>query len=94
MKFKIYYFSLTNKTFNLPANVISGGVNATSQLNAIKKFIKINNIQKTLFLTPKLDYELEIKKGIKQSKIKVYKHFIYDTEPTKTDCTNRKNYKL
>ena len=87
---------MTNKTLDLPANVISGGVNATSQLNAIKKFIKINNIQKTLFLTPKLDYELEIKKGIKQSKIKVYKHFIYDTEPTKLTAQIEKitNYKI
>ena len=61
---------MTNKTLDLPANVISGGVNATSQLNAIKKFIKINNIQKTLFLTPKLDYELEIKKELNNQKLK------------------------
>ena len=32
--------TLTNKTLNLPKNVISGGVNATSQLKAIKKHQK------------------------------------------------------
>ena len=79
----VTFLSLTNKTINLPSNVISSGVNASSQINAIKKFIKINEIKKTIFLTPKLDYEVEIKKAIKQSKIKISKHYIYDTEPTK-----------
>ncbi len=90
------FLSLTNKTLNLPKNVISGGVNATSQLNAIKKFIKSNEIKKTIFLTPKLDYEPEIKKAIKESKIKTFKHFIYDTEPTKLTAQIEKitNYKI
>tara|TARA_B100001057_G_scaffold426233_1_gene450175 strand:- start:3214 stop:4368 length:1155 start_codon:yes stop_codon:yes gene_type:complete len=79
----ITFLSLTNKTLNLPKNVISAGINAASQLNAIKKFIKENDIKKTIFLTPKLDYEGEIKKAIKQSKLQVSKHYIYDTEPTK-----------
>ena len=75
----ITFVSLTNKTLDLPKNVISSGVNATSQLNAIKKFIKLNDINKTIFLTPKLDYEAEIKKAVKQSKIKISKHYSYDT---------------
>ena len=92
----IIFVSLTNKTLNLPDNVISGGVNATSQLNTIKKFIKLNDIKKTIFLTPKLDYEIEIKKAIKQSKIRFYKHYIYDTEPTKLTAQIEKitNYKI
>ena len=91
----IIFVSLTNKTLNLPKNVISGGVNATSQLNTIKKFIKLNEIKKSIFLTPKLDYEPEIKKAIKQSKIKIYRHHIYDTEPTKLTAQIEKitNYK-
>lgn len=56
------FVSLTNQTLGLPKNVISGGVNATSQLNSIKKFIKENNIKKTILLTPNLDYKEEIKK--------------------------------
>ncbi len=78
----ITFISLTNKTIDLPENVISSGINSTSQLNAIKKFIEINELKKTIFLTPKLDYEIEIKKSIKESKIKISKHHIYDVDPT------------
>ena len=93
---EITFLSLTNKTLNLPSNVISAGVNATSQLNAIKKFIELNEINKTILLTPKLDYEDEIKKAIKSSKIKILKHYIYDTEPTKLTAQIEKitNYKI
>ena len=92
----IIFVSLTNKTLDLPYNTISGGVNATSQLDAIKKFIEFNKLKRTVFLTPKLDYEREIKKAIKQSKIKIYKHYIYDTEPTKLTAQIEKitNYKI
>ena len=45
------FLSLTNKTENLPNNVVSSGVNATSQLNAIKKFLESNDFKKTIFLT-------------------------------------------
>ena len=79
----VIFLSLTNQTLNLPKNVISSGINATSQLNTIKKFLESNEIKKTIFLTPKLNYENEVKKAIKQSKIKIYKHYSYDTEPTK-----------
>jgi len=77
------FLSLTNKILDLPKNVISAGINSTSQLNTIKKFLKINKIRKTIFLTPMQDYEFEIKKGIKNSKIKIYKEYVYNTEPTK-----------
>ena len=77
------FLSLTNKTLDLPKNVISAGINSTSQFNTIKKFLEINNIQKTVFLTPIQDYEFEIKEGMKYSKIKIYKDYEYNTEPTK-----------
>ncbi|MFL2884525.1 MAG: ABC transporter substrate-binding protein [Candidatus Pelagibacter sp.] len=77
------FLSLTNKTLDLPKNVISAGINSTSQLNTIKKFLELNKIKKTIFLTPMQNYEFEIRKGIKNSKIKIYKNYIYDTEPTK-----------
>jgi len=91
----IIFLSLTNQTENVPKNVISSGVNSISQINTIKKFIELNDIKKTIFLTPDLNYKLEIKKAIKQSKIKIFKHYIYDTEPTKLtkqieDITNYK----
>ena len=93
---EMIFLSLTNKTTNLPSNVISSGVNATSQLNTIKKFLKSNEINKTIFLTPKLEYESEIKKAIKESKIKISKQYLYDTEPTKLTSQIEKitNYKI
>ena len=92
---EITFLALTNKTLDLPKNVISTGINATSQLSAINKFIKKNEIKKTILLTPNLDYKDEIKKAIKQSKIKTSKHYIYDTEPTKLTAQIEKitNYK-
>ncbi len=41
------------------------------------------DINKTIFLTPIQDYEFEIKKGIKNSKIKIFKEYVYNNEPTK-----------
>ena len=79
----ITFLSLTNKTLDLPKNVISSGINSTSQLNTIKKFLKLNDIKKTIFLIPNLNYDLEIKKGIKDSKLKSFKKYDYDIEPTK-----------
>ena len=77
------FLSFTNKTLDLPRNVISTGINSTSQLNTIKKFIEQNEIKKSIFLIPKLNYDLEIKQGIKKSKIKTFKQYYYDIEPTK-----------
>ncbi len=92
----LIFLSFTNKTLDLPKNIISSGVNATSQMKSIKKFLEINEIKKTIFLTPELDYKDEIKKAIKDSKIKIFKHHIYDTEPTKLTNQIEKitNYKI
>ena len=77
------FLSLTNKTLDLPKNVISAGINSTSQFNTIKKFLEKNNVERTIFLTPIREYEFEIKKGMKDSKIKTYKEYDYNTDPTK-----------
>ena len=79
----ITFLSLTNKTLDLHNNIISSGINSTSQLNTIKKFLEKNKIKKTIFLIPNLNYNLEIKKGIKGSKIKFFKQYNYDIDPTK-----------
>ena len=79
----LIFLSLTNKTLDLPTNVISAGINSTSQIGTIKKFLELNNVQKTIFLTPIRNYEFEVKKGIKDSKIRIYKNYVYNTEPTK-----------
>ena len=77
------FLSFTNKTLDLPKNVISTGINSTSQLNTIKKFVELNEIEKTVFLIPNSNYNLEIKQGIKNSKVKTHKKYFYDIEPTK-----------
>ena len=80
---EITFLALTNKNDNFSKNVINAGINATSQLNAIKKFIKLNKIKKTIFLTPDINYKSEIKKAISNSKIKIIENYIYNTDPTK-----------
>ena len=90
------FLSLTNKTLNLPKNVISAGINSTSQLNTINKFLKMNNIKRTIFLTPMEDYEFEVKNGVKNSKIKIFKDYVYNTDPTKltSQIEEITNYKI
>ena len=80
---ELIFLSLTNKSDNSSKNIINAGINATSQLNAIKKFIELNEIKKTIFLTPDVNYKNEIKKALSGSKIKIMKNYLYDTDPTK-----------
>ena len=80
---EITFISLTNKGGNKSKNIINAGINATSQLNGIKKFIEINQINKTIFLTPDVNYKSEIENAIDKSKIKILANYIYKTDPTK-----------
>ena len=82
---KLTFLSLTNKNSNNNGskNIINSGINATSQLNAIQKFIKLNKIKKTIFLTPDVNYKDEVKRAISNSKIKIIENYIYNTDPTK-----------
>ena len=80
---EITFLALTNKNNNFSKNIINAGINATSQLNAIKKFMKINEIKKTIFLTPDVSFKNEIEEAISNSKIKILENYIYDTDPTK-----------
>jgi len=76
------FISLTNKIYGNPSNVISAGVNAISQINTIKKYKKLNNLERSIFLIPKTDYKKEIDLAIKKTNIKLKDKFYYDTEPT------------
>ena len=80
---ELTFLSLTNKSNHNSKNIINAGINATSQLNAIKRFIELNGIKKTIFLTPDVGYKNEIKDAIFNSKIKITENFIYNTDPTK-----------
>ena len=92
---EITFLSLTNKNKNFSKNIINAGINATSQLKAINKFIKLNDIKKTIFLTPDGNYTEEIKSAILYSKIKLLKNHVYNTDPTKLTSQIEKitNYK-
>jgi len=76
------FISLTNKIYGNPSNVISAGVNAISQVNTIKKFIKFRNLERSIFLIPKTDYKKEVDLAIIKTNIKLKDKFFYDTDPT------------
>ena len=76
------FISLTNKIYGNPSNVISAGVNAISQVNTIKKFIKFRNLERSIFLIPKTDYKKEIDLAIIKTNIKLKDKFYYDADPT------------
>jgi len=76
------FISLTNKTNNIPNNVISLGVNATSQINTIISFLKKQNLKKTIFLIPKTNYETEIRNSIIKTNYNFSKIYTYDINPT------------
>ena len=80
---EITFLALTNKNNNFSKNIINAGINATSQLRAIDRFIKLEKIKKTIFLTPDIGFKNEIEVAISRSKIKVKKNYIYNTDPTK-----------
>jgi len=80
---ELTFLALTNKNDNFSKNIINAGINATSQLNAIKRFVELNKIKKTIFLTPDVSFKNEIEKAISNSKIKILKNYIYNTDPTK-----------
>ena len=80
---ELTFLSLTNKSDNGSKNIINAGINAASQLKAIKKFLQLNKIKKTIFLIPDVDYKDEVKRAISISKIRVIKNYIYNTDPTK-----------
>ena len=79
---EVTFLSLTNKLTDTPTNVISTGVNSISQLNAIKKFQKSKNLERTIFLIPNSNFKIEIEKALSKTKIKFKDKFLYDTDPT------------
>ena len=79
---EMVFLSLTNKNIKNPKNIISAGINASSQIKTIMKFKKIKDINKTIFLIPNTDFKEEIEYAISQSKIKLKHVHIYETSPT------------
>ena len=79
---EVTFLSLSNTNINNPENVISGGINAISQINAIKKFQKISKLERSILLIPNSEFKIEIENAVKKTKIKLKDKFIYDSDPT------------
>ena len=79
---EVTFLSLSNTNINNPKNVISGGINAISQINAIKKFQKFSKLERSILLIPNSDFKNEIEDAVKETKIKLKDKFIYDSDPT------------
>ena len=79
---EVTFLSLSNTNINNPKNVISGGINAVSQINAIKKFQDFAKLERSILLIPKSEFKKEIEEAIKKTKIKLKDKFIYDSDPT------------
>ena len=79
---EITFLSLSNTNINNPMNVINGGINATSQMSAIKKFQESNGLERTILLIPNSDFKNEIEDAVIKTKIELKDKFIYDLDPT------------
>jgi len=77
------FLSLSNKTIKIPKNVITIGINANSQINAIVDFIKKENLNKTIVLVPRSNFEDELRNALVKSKYKFMNIYSYDVEPDK-----------
>jgi len=78
----VTFISLTNKTQNIPRNVIAFGININSQIEALKKHFEKINLSKTLLLSPKTQF-INQTRIIEESELKFYRVFFYDTSPKK-----------
>ena len=77
------FLSLSNKTKIIPKNIITIGINANSQINAIVDFIKKENLNKTIVLVPKSNFENELRNALVKSKYEFMNIYSYDVKPDK-----------
>jgi len=75
------FLSLSNKSTTIPRNVITIGINANSQINAIVDFIKKENLNKTIVLVPKSNFEDELRNALVKSKYEFMNIYSYDVNP-------------
>ncbi len=79
---EVTFLSFTNKIRNNPKNIISGGINAVSQINTIKKYLSKSDLKNTIFLIPETEYKREIEEAIDKSNLILKEKFIYSKDPT------------
>ena len=76
------FLSLSNKEPKIKNNIISIGISLESQINAIQKFLLKEKRKKTIIMYPKNQYTEFIDSKIKNNKLKSYKIFKYNPDPT------------
>jgi len=79
----ITFISLTNKTKNIPNNVIAFGINLDSQINALKNYFKKIEISKTILLSPNSKFIDQSETVLKKDILKFYRTYSYDENPKK-----------
>jgi len=79
---EVTFLSLSNTNINNPKNVISGGINAISQIKAIKKFQELSKLERSILLVPNSNFKDEIEDAVIKTRIKLKDKFIYDSDPT------------
>lgn len=78
----VTFFSLSNILEDNHSNIISSGVNAISQFNAIDKFLLKYKLERTILLIPNSKFKNEVENALKLTEIKIKDKFFYDTDPT------------
>ena len=79
----ITFISLTNKTDNIPKNIIAFGINVDSQIDALKKYFNEIKVSKTLLLSPKSEFIYQSEFVAIKDVLKFYRTYSYDTNPKK-----------
>ena len=79
----VTFISITNKTQNIPKNIIAFGINIESQIEALKKYFNKLKISKTLLLSPRSEFNYESESIAKKDVLKFYRTYIYDPNPKK-----------
>ena len=79
----ITFISLTNKTKEIPKNIIAFGVNIESQVETLKNYFDKIKVSKTLLLSPKLEFIYQSESVAKKDVLKFYRTYSYDANPKK-----------
>ena len=80
---KITFISFTNKTKEIPKNIIAFGINIESQIDALKRYFNEIKISKTLLLSPKSEFIYQSESVAKKDVLKFYRTYSYDANPKK-----------
>ena len=79
----ITFISFTNKTHDIPKNIIAFGINIESQIDALKEFFDKIKVSKTLLLSPKSEFIYQSRSVAKKDVLKFYRTYSYDPNPKK-----------